>query len=64
MKPVGTFQVVGPGAYRGHPVGAMFASPVNRPAVARALQRGNITLVEMLGGGLPGRYTLPRGWGQ
>ena len=62
MRPVGVFRVVGPNAYLGRAVGSLFAGALDKRAIQRALERGNVELVETVGGGLPDRYALPKGW--
>lgn len=58
----GLWKVVGHRRYRGHEPGETFeASLQNAPAV-RAIQRGDIILLEEFHPDLPAEWSLPEGW--
>jgi len=60
---VGLYRVLGTRAYRGHPPGTEFWASLDRNAEARALDRGNITLLARLEPRIEeGSFELPRGW--
>lgn len=60
---MGRYRVVGRRAYRGHQPGEEFEAKLDPNAEARAVNRGNILLLERLVADLPpGKYRLPTGW--
>lgn len=60
---VGVYKVVGRRAYRGHEHGTVFQARIDRAAEQRAIQRGDILLLDRLEPDLqPGSWKLPRDW--
>ena len=60
---VGLYRVLGTRAYRGHAPGTEFWAALDRNAEARAVDRGNIVLLERLEPKIAeGSFELPRGW--
>lgn len=55
----GIYQVVGRREYRGHKPGERFMARLDRNAEGRAIQRGDIALLERVTPGLPERWGLP-----
>lgn len=63
MNELGRYRVVGRRAYRGHQPGEEFEARLDENVEARAVQRGNLVLLERLVAELPpGKYRLPVGW--
>lgn len=63
MNELGRYRVVGRRAYRGHQPGEEFEARLDRNAEVRAVNRGNLVLLERLVADLPpGKYRLPLGW--
>jgi hypothetical protein len=59
----GRYQVVGKRNYRDHAPGDIFEARLMRQAEYRAIQRGDIVLLEeVLPQLVPGSYALPPGW--
>lgn len=59
----GIYRVSGRRAYRGHEPGEIFPALLEREAERRALERGDIELLERLIPALAaGSFKLPRGW--
>jgi hypothetical protein len=58
----GVYKVVGTLEYRGHKPGEIFAARLDRPAESRAINRGNIILLEHIQPSLPPEYGFPDGW--
>ena len=59
----GLYQVVGNRNYRGHDRGDTFIARLDTRAERRAVDRGDIILLERITPALePGSYTLPQGW--
>lgn len=59
----GVYRVSGRRAYRGHKPGEIFPALLEREAERRALERGDIELLERLVPALAaGSFKLPRGW--
>ncbi len=57
------YEVLRAGGYRGHRRGHEFTARLPRAAEQRAVERGDIRLIERNTPALqPGSYTLPRGW--
>lgn len=56
------YLVSGTRAYRGHRAGSTFTARLDRLAEQRAIDRGDITLIERLIPRLPDTFSLPRGW--
>jgi hypothetical protein len=62
VNEIGRYQVTGKRAYRGHQPGDTFEARLDRNAEIRAVNRGNIILLERLTADLrPGSYRLPAG---
>lgn len=63
MNEIGVYEVVGRRAYRGHQPGEQFEARLDANVESRAIQRGNIRLLDRLVADLPpGNYRLPVGW--
>jgi len=59
----GVYRVAGRRRYRGHEPGDEFTARIDREAERRAIERGDIELLERIVPELEGgSYTLPRGW--
>jgi hypothetical protein len=58
----GRYLVTGRREYRGHQPGEMFIARLARNAEGRAVQRGDIALLERVTPQLPARWWLPAGW--
>lgn len=59
----GVYEVTGRREYRGHAHGDTFVARLDTHAAQRAIQRGDIRLVEMVDPSIdPKRLTLPEGW--
>ena len=59
----GLYQVVGNRNYRGHDRGDTFVARLDQRAERRAVDRGDIILLERITPALePGSYALPEGW--
>lgn len=59
----GVYRVIGRRRYRGHDPGTEFTARIPRGAEQRAIQRGDIALVDRIEPDLlPGSYTLPADW--
>lgn len=59
----GLYQVVGHRNYRGHDRGDTFIARLDPRAERRAVDRGDIILLERITPALePGSYALPEGW--
>lgn len=62
-QPIGKYRVSGKSAYRGHEPGVTFVARLDVNSARRALQRGDIELLELVTDRLePGSYRLPKGW--
>ncbi len=57
-----TYLVTGPRAYRGHRTGTQFTANLDPLAEQRAVQRGDIQLLERLTPRIPDNHQLPAGW--
>ena len=62
MNNWGRYRVVGAREYRGHAPGEVFIANIDRNAMRRAVDRGDILLVERVEPELPARWGLPDGW--
>lgn len=61
MKQGGRYEVVGSRTYRGHEPGTVFEAVLERQAETRALNRGNIRLLERVEIGVEsGSFALPK----
>lgn len=58
----GIYEVTGMLPYRGHKQGETFAGRLDRNAEIRAINRGNIRLLEEIEPTLPPEHGLPDGW--
>ena len=59
----GVYEVVGGREYRGHAPGDTFVARLDTHAAQRAIDRGDIRLVEMVDPSIdPRRLTFPKGW--
>ena len=62
-QPIGKYLVTGQTAYRGHEPGVTFIARLDVNSARRALERGDIQLLELVVDKLePGSYRLPQGW--
>ena len=58
----GRYQVVGTREYRGNKPGHVFIDAIERNAMRRAVQRGDIAFLERVSPVLPSEWGLPAGW--
>jgi hypothetical protein len=59
----GMYEVMGSRSYRGHAPGTTFTAQLDRNAQIRAMNRGDIRLVEWIVPALkPGSFIFPEGW--
>lgn len=58
------YQVTGWRAYRGHVPGTVFPARIDSAVAARAVRRGDITLLEYVTRDLPPGWALPKGWAE
>ena len=58
----GRYKVTGTREYRGNAPGAVFIASLERQAERRAIQRGDIQLLEPVAPELPARWGMPDGW--
>jgi hypothetical protein len=58
----GRWKVIGKREYRGHTTGQTFIESLERNAARRAVQRGDIVLLEEMKPELPSAWGLPAGW--
>lgn len=59
---LGVYEVTGRRIYRGHEPGTVFEARIAETVAARAIKRGDITLLEYVTPNLPDEYGLPKGW--
>lgn len=63
MRPAGVYEVIGGREYRGHAHGEMFIARLDRAAEIRAMNRGDIRLLdEIVPAVEAGAFALPKGW--
>jgi len=58
----GVYKVIGKREYRGHAPGSTFEARIDRPAEQRAIERGDIELVQRVEITVPAQRTFPQGW--
>lgn len=59
----GVYKVTGKRRYRGHATGAVFIARLGRHAERRAVERGDIEVLDRIEPDLePGSYALPAQW--
>ena len=59
---LGVYEVTGRRVYRGHEPGTVFEARIDGTVAARAIKRGDITLLEYITPNLPAEWALPKGW--
>jgi hypothetical protein len=58
----GRYQVTGAREYRGHQTGVVFEARLDKATAQRAINRGDIVLLEHVEPRVPAGFTFPHGW--
>ena len=61
-EPLGVYKVTGRRIYRGHAPGETFEARIPASVEKRAVDRGDIVVLDRVNPDLPAEWELPKGW--